>query len=364
MKIADIVSLLEDFAPLALQEDYDNSGLIIGDKSWDCTGALLTVDVTPTVIQEAIDCNLNLIVSHHPLIFRGVKRLSGDSLTEKCIVKAIKHDIAIYACHTNVDNVYGGVSHRMAEMIGLSDIRTLDSQNNKSLKLSTFIPHKYVDSVSNALFSAGAGRLGNYDSCSYTTEGFGSFRACYGANPFVGKIGQVHREPETKLEVILPIWCKNKVEKVLLESHPYEEPAYEFTAIDTISKTGCGAIGNLKQPIIACDFVNQIKGIFNSPIARCSKYQMDTPISRVAMCGGSGSCFLKKIFEQKTQVFITSDTKYHDFIDYADNILIIDIGHHESENCTKDIFYHIITEKFPIFAVRKSLSDKNPINYL
>lgn len=364
MKIADIVSVLESYAPIALQEDYDNCGLLVGSSQWECTGVLLTVDVTPEVVQEAIDCNLNMIVAHHPLIFRGLKRLSGKSVVERSVTLAVKNDIAIYACHTNIDNALGGVSHRMAEMLELESVQTIDPQQGKQLKLSVFVPHSHVDSVSNALFSAGAGKVGNYDSCSYTSKGLGSFRACQGANPFVGNIGDIHCEPETKIEVVLPSWLKKNVQKAMLNAHPYEEPAYDFIATENTSKTGCGIIGNLPEPITASGLVKKVKSVFGSPITRCSRYPMDAQISKVAMCGGAGSSLIGRAISQGAQAIITSDTKYHDFIDHADCILIIDIGHHESENCTKDIFYHIITEKFPIFAVRYSQSDINPIKYL
>ena len=364
MEIADIVSLIEDYAPIALQEDYDNCGLLVGVSSWECTGVLLAVDVTPAIVQEAIDNNLNLIVAHHPLIFKGLKRLSGNSLVEKSVIMAIKNDIAIYACHTSLDNTLGGVSHRMAKMIGLDNVRTLDTQQGKLMKLSVFVPNSHVDSVSDALFNAGAGEIGNYDSCRYTSEGDGSFRARQGASPFVGSIGNVHCESETKIEVVLPSWRMTAVRKAMLKAHPYEEPAYEFVKTENHSLTGSGAIGSFSEPISASSLVDKVKASFGSPVVRCTSYDMDKSIRCVAMCGGSGSFLIGNALAQGAEAFITSDTKYHDFIDYADRVLIIDIGHHESENCTKDIFYHIITEKFPIFAVRKSQSDTNPIKYL
>ncbi len=364
MNIADIVSLLEKQAPIALQEDYDNCGLLVGSSTWECSGVLLTVDVTPDVVQEAIDSDLNMIVAHHPLIFKGLKRLSGNSVVERSVNMAIKNDIAIYACHTSIDNALGGVSHQMAKKLALTEIKTLAPQHGKLLKLTVFVPHRHADSVSNALFAAGAGKIGNYDSCSYTSEGVGSFRACQGANPFVGGIGEIHHEPETKIEVVLPSWRRSAVIEAMLQAHPYEEPAYDIIATENTALTGCGAIGNLSEPLSASLLVEKVKTVFGSPITRCSKFDMNTPISRVAMCGGSGSFLVPNAIAQGAQAFITSDTKYHDFIDYADKILIIDIGHHESENCTKDIFYHIITEKFPIFAVRYSQSDINPIKYL
>lgn len=365
MLIGHITAELEKFAPLALQEEYDNCGLLIGTPSDECHGALLAVDVTPAVVQEAIDCGMNLIVSHHPLIFRGLKRLNGASPAEQAIRKAIAGGIAIYACHTAMDNATEGVSHRMARMLGLENIRVLDPQEGKVVKLSVYVPEKYVEDVRLALFDAGAGHIGNYDSCSYSTDGVGTFRALEGSDPFVGNIGELHHEKETRLEVLLPSWRQTAVETALLQCHPYEEPAYEFTAITNRSRhTGSGTVGNLPQPVNAGDFVATVKRVFNSPVARCSVYPTDIPIRRIALCGGSGSFLIPKAISTGAQAIVTSDTKYHDFVDYANSILIIDIGHFESENCTKDIFYHIITEKFPNFAVRYASTDINPINYL
>lgn len=364
MKVSDIISALEEVAPRPLQEDYDNCGLLVGSADAECTGVLLTVDVTPAVVQEAVDTGLNLIVAHHPLIFRGLKSLTGKSAVERSVIMAIRGGVSVYACHTCLDNAVHGVSKRMASMLGLKNVTTLDPQKGKSLKLSVYVPSDHVGSLQKALFEAGAGKAGNYDSCCYMSDGRGSFRALDGADPFAGKIGEVHVEPETRLEVILPSWKRMSVESALLAAHPYETPAYEFVAVENYSETGSGAIGELPEPVKASEIIGRVKAVFGSPVARCSSFPMDRDVTRIAMCGGSGSFLIGNAMARGTQVFITSDTKYHDFVDYADRILIIDIGHHESENCTKDIFYHVIREKFPIFAVRYSQSDINPIKYL
>lgn len=364
MKVSDIISALEEVAPRPLQEEYDNCGLLVGSADAECTGALLTVDVTPNVVQEAIESGLNLIVAHHPLIFRGLKSLTGKTAVEQSVIMAIRGGISIYACHTCLDNAVDGVSKRMATMLGMKNVATLDPQKGKALKLSVFVPSEHAESLSKALFEAGAGVSGNYDSCCYMSDGRGSFRALDGADPFVGTIGEVHLEPETRLEVILPVWKRASVEAALLAVHPYETPAYEFIAIENFSDTGSGAIGDLPEPVVASDFVERVKATFCSPVARCTSFPMDRNVTKIAMCGGSGAFLIEKAIACGAQVFITSDTKYHDFVDYAERILIIDIGHHESENCTKDIFYHVIREKFPIFAVRYSQSDINPIKYL
>lgn len=365
MLIGHITAALADYAPTPLQEDYDNCGLIIGSPSDECTGVLLSVDVTPAVVQEAIDTGCNLIVAHHPLIFRGLKRLNGSTPVEQAVIKAVRGGIAVYACHTCLDNAPGGVSARMAQMLGLKDIAPLQPQTDLTLKLVTFVPPENFHEVRMALFDAGAGKIGNYDSCSFSVQGTGTFRALDGASPHIGEIGKEHFQTEERLEVILPSWRRNAVEEALLQTHPYEEPAYEFIRIDTPAlHSGTGAIGNLPKPVDAAKFIETVKNTFGSPVARCSEFPADGKIRRVALCGGSGSSLISHGAAAGAQAFITSDTSYHTFLDWANQIQIIDIGHFESENCTKQIFYRIITEKFPNFAVRYSAADINPIKYL
>lgn len=365
MLTGHIIAAIERFAPVQLQESWDNSGLIIGSPAAECTGVLIAVDVTPAVVQEAIDKGYNLIVSHHPLIFKGLKRLTGATNVELSVLMAVRAGIAIYAAHTSLDSAPEGVSYRMARMLGLGNIQVLAPQKDRMLKLSVFVPDDYVDQVRLALFDAGAGAMGRYDSCSYTSHGHGSFRALEGADPYVGEIGSMHVEPECKLEVVLPTWRRAAVEEALRQTHPYEEPAYEFVMMANVDRhAGLGAVGNFDRALEASAVVDKVKSVFGSPVARCTRYPMDAPVRRVALCGGSGSEFISDAIASGAQVFITSDTRYHDFVDYADTLLIVDIGHFESEMCTKDIFYRIITEKFPNFAVECAKASVNPINYL
>lgn len=365
MLIGDIISAIESKAPTPLQEDYDNSGLQVGSRASECTGVLLCVDVTPAIVDEAISLGYNLIISHHPLIFHGLKRLTGSSAIEASVMNAIAAGISIYSSHTSMDNAAGGVSHEMARKLGLSSWRVLEPMEGRLLKLTTFVPHDHLERVRLALFDAGAGRMGNYDSCSFTAQGNGSYRPLQGSKPFIGAEYEFHIEPETRLEVMLPAWLKHKVEEALLLTHPYEVPAYEFVRIDNAIPTlGSGIIGKLPVALKRNELAAKVKEAFGSPITRCSDYPADIPISRVAVCGGSGSFLLKQAIHSGAQAFITSDTKYHDFVDYASRILIVDIGHFESEQCSKDIFYRTITEIFPNFAVRYSKAESNPIIYL
>lgn len=365
MTIADVTSAIEKIAPLALQEDYDNCGLQVGNRTEICTGAILCVDVTQAIVDEAVSRGCNLIISHHPLIFKGLKRLTGASQVEQTVMKAIRTGVAIYSCHTAIDNATNGVSWEMARRLNVVDVETLEPQQGKLLKLSVMVPNAYCEAVKTAIFNAGAGTIGYYDCCSFSVQGEGSFRALKGANPFVGQVGEVHHEPETRIDVVMPRWLKNKVETALINAHPYEVPAYEFIAIENELKlTGSGVVGRLSTIVKLSQLISQIKEAFNSPIVRCNTAEVEQEVSKIAMCGGSGSFLIRNAIAKGVQVYITSDVKYHDFVDYKNDIIIVDIGHFESEQCTKNIFYREIQEKFPNFALYYSDIEKNPINYL
>ena len=365
MLVGHIVAELERFAPPALQESYDNTGLILGSATDECTGVLVTVDVTEAVIEEAVAHGLNLIVAHHPLIFKGIKRLNGSTPQQRAILAAIRAGVAVYACHTSLDSACGGVSQRMAAMLGLCDVKPLEPAEGKMVKLQVFVPEDNVDEVRMALFDAGAGRIGRYDSCSYTLHGEGTFRPLEGANPYVGTTGELHFEKERCVQVVLPRWRMRAVESALLQVHPYEEPAYEFYDITgNLPMTGLGAVGNLPKAMSPRELANLVKRTFGSPVARCSAADAALEIKRVAMCGGSGASLIPQAISAKATAYITSDVKYHDFTDFGSDLFIIDIGHHQSDNCSKTIIFDIISEKFPNFAIRNSQADVNPIKYL
>jgi dinuclear metal center YbgI/SA1388 family protein len=364
MNVKSICELIEEVAPLALQESYDNAGLLVGDSQMEVTSALVCIDITNEVIEEAILKKCNLIISHHPLIFSGLKRITGQNEVQRCVTKSIKNDIAIYAAHTNLDNVLEGVSGRMAEKIGLKDVRILQPKQHSLLKLVTFVPKIHSFAVREALFESGAGQIGNYDSCSFNSDGIGTFKANENARPFVGEIDELHSEPETKIEVILPDYLKYKVLDALLDSHPYEEPAYDFIPLKNFwNEVGSGVVGDLEVEVDEMTFLNQIKSIFKIPTIRYTNL-LNKNIKRVALCGGSGSSFLSDAISAKADVYISGDFKYHEFFEAENRILIADIGHFESEQFTKDIFFEIITKKMPTFAVQISDSKTNPINYL
>lgn len=364
MKIKEIVTALEKFAPLPLQDGFDNAGLQVGLTDAEATGALLCLDVTEAVVDEAIALGCNLIVSHHPLIFKGYKSLTGKDYVERCILKAVKNEIVIYSMHTNMDNAPKGVNFKIAEKIGLQHVRVLDPKENSLLKLVTYVPSADAETVRKALFEVGCGCIGNYDECSYNLEGKGTFRAQEGTHPYCGEIGQRHQETETRIEMILPSYLKGSVTKTLLNVHPYEEPAYDFYALqNTWNQVGAGIIGELSEPETETEFLKRVKKIFEVGCVKHSRMN-GRLIRKVALCGGSGAFLLPKAAAAGADVFITGEVKYHDYFFYEDKLLIADIGHYESEQYTKEIFYSIIREQFPTLEVNMTRVNTNPVKFL
>ncbi|MDH8701800.1 dinuclear metal center YbgI/SA1388 family protein [Dysgonomonadaceae bacterium PH5-43] len=364
MKIAQIIGAIEEFAPIALQDDFDNSGVQVGDVSQKTRGVLVCLDVTEDVIDEAIELECNLIISHHPLLFHPIKKLTGKTYIERCIMKACKHDIVIYSAHTNLDNAWGGVNFYLAEKIGLQNVRVLKPQNNNLLKLVTFVPSEYANTVRNTLFNAGAGHIGNYNSCSFNVSGQGTFKAEENANPFVGEINELHIEEETRIELVLPIYNKESVTRALLAIHPYEEPAYDFYPIDNDwQRVGSGVVGELLIEENEEEFLQRMKSIFQLDCIKHSQLTGKT-IREVAICGGSGAFLIKDAIAYGADVFLTGEAKYNDYYNVENNILLAVLGHYETEQHTKEIFFDIISKKIPNFAIHFSNVNTNPVNYI
>lgn len=362
MLIKDIIGYLESKAPSFLQESYDNSGLIVGDKNQECTGVLVCLDSIELIVDEAVQKGCNLIVAHHPIVFSGLKSLTGKNYIERTIIKAIKHDISIYAIHTNLDNVFQGVNNKIAQKLGLENISILNSKSQISSKIVVFVPTTKVRDVKLALSSVGAGEIGHYDSCSFRSEGIGSFKAKKGASPHVGQIDELHEEHETKLEMIIQNDLLQAGIRKMLEAHPYEEVAYDIIKLENEAPyIGSGMIGELKKAISPSDFMDHLKSSMQVPLIRHTRF--DKKIKRVAVCGGSGSFLLNAAKRKNADVFITSDYKYHQFFDAEDDLMICDIGHYESEQFTIELLVAWLTEKFPKFAVHFTEYSTNPINY-
>lgn len=364
MKLKELTSYIESVVPLAYQEDYDNAGLIVGNTEMQLSGALLTVDVTEEIIDEAIRKNLNLIIAHHPIIFSGLKKITSKNYVERIIVKAIKNDIAIYAAHTNLDSIWGGVSNKIADKLELKNQKILEPLSNYLMKLVYFVPVEQAENTKNAVFAVGAGQIGEYDHVSFNSEGKGMFRASENANPYVGEKGKIHIEPEVKVEIIFPKHIKNKVVRELIKVHPYEEVAYDlYPLANSFDRAGFGVVGDLTKEMDELNFLKKLKGIFSAQCVRYTK-PLNKPIKRVAVCGGSGSFLLKKAILANADIFVSGDFKYHQFFDADGQIVIADIGHFETEQITKELFYELLIKKFPKFAVRLTEINSNPINYL
>jgi len=364
MKIKELLFSIEQLAPLALQEVYDNSGVQVGDINREVKAILLCIDVTENVVDEAIRLGCNLIISHHPLAFRAFKSLTGRNYVERCMIKACKHDIVIYAAHTNLDNATGGVNYELAKRLNLQQVRILAPKEKSLMKLVTFVPSSHAESVRASLFGAGAGNIGNYDSCSYNLSGEGTFRAGNGTNPYVGEKGQLHVEPEIRIEVILPAFRQKEIVSALLAVHPYEEPAYDFYSLENKwSQSGSGITGVLPEPMEEEDFLYYLKDALKLNMIQHSAYR-GTMIRDVAICGGQGAFLIPQAIGYGADVFITGEAKYNDFYDVEDKILLATVGHYESEVCTKDIFFNILSEQHVGLELIRSQFDINPVKYL
>jgi dinuclear metal center YbgI/SA1388 family protein len=363
MQIADVTFYLESLAPLSLQEHYDNAGLLTGDSSWNCKGILCSLDATEAVVQEAMASNCNMVVSHHPIIFGGLKKINGKNYVEKAVIAAIKNDIALYAIHTNLDNVIGGVNGKMADKLSLQNRSVLSPKDSVLKKLYTFVPVAEAEKVRSAIFEAGAGHIGNYSECSFGAEGTGTFKGGAGTDPFVGRQGERHYEKEMKIEVIFPAWLQGRVVKALLAAHPYEEVAYDLVSLgNEHAATGSGLVGELAEPMDEQAFLARLKTVFGLTVIRHTPFT-GKKVKKVALCGGAGSFLVSKALTAGADVYITGDMKYHEFFDANDRMLIADIGHFESEQFTIELLAAVLQEKFPNFAVLKSKVKTNPVHY-
>jgi dinuclear metal center YbgI/SA1388 family protein len=363
MKIADIIAHLESVAHPSLQEHYDNTGLITGNIEWPCTGAIISLDATEAVIKEAIEKNCNLIISHHPIVFSGLKKISGNNYVEKAVISAIKNDVAIYAMHTNLDNVVAGVNGTIADKLGLVNASVLKPKTGVLKKLFVFVPTKQAEQVRNAVFAVGGGDISNYSECSFNTAGTGTFRPQEGARPFTGEIGKTHSEEEMKIEVIFPGWLEAKLITAMKLAHPYEEVAYDVVGLDNKhSGIGSGIIGNLPEPMDEMTFLGYIKHTFQIPVLRHTALT-GRPVNKIAVCGGAGSFLIPAAVNAGADFYITADVKYHEFFDANDRLVIADVGHYESEQYTIDLLASILLKKFPTFAALKTTVKTNPVHY-
>ncbi|QEC51264.1 dinuclear metal center YbgI/SA1388 family protein [Anseongella ginsenosidimutans] len=364
MLLQELTGFLESLAPLSLQEDYDNAGLITGHPGQEVSKAIISLDCTEAVIEEAVSEGAEMVIAHHPVVFRGLKKLTESTYVERTVLSAIRNNIAIYAIHTNLDHVPGGVNAKICEKLGLRETRILSPKTGMLKKLVTFCPHAQAEALRAGLFEAGAGHIGNYDQCSYNLEGYGTFRAGPGTQPFAGGQGRQHREPETRIETIYPVFLENKLLAALFRLHPYEEPAYDiYPLANTWGQAGAGMIGTLPEEVPLRHFLEEVKGKMRTGCIRYTRPVKET-VQRIAVCGGAGGFLLRDAVRVEADVFITADYKYHEFFDADGKIVIADIGHYESEQFTGELLRENISKQFPNFAALLTKVNTNPVNYL
>jgi len=371
MYIRDIIHILEDLAPLKYAEDFDNVGLLVGDRDKEVTGVLVTLDTLEEVVDEAVEKNCNLIVSFHPILFKGLKRLTGSTYVERAVLKAVKHEIGIFAIHTALDNAFNGVNDIICDRLGLDNKRILIPKKGSIRKLLTYAPVSAADTVRQALFKAGAGSIGNYDNCSFSFRGTGTYRGNEASNPVVGKAGQYRQEEETAISVTYATHLEGNIIKALFGSHPYEEVAYEISVLENSNQhLGMGMIGELPKALTEEEFLKVLKSKMNVSAIRHSKL-LDKPINSVAVLGGSGSFAIDAAMAAGADVFVSADLKYHDFFKAEGRIVLADIGHYESEQFTKSFLTDYLSKKITNFApaldagkIILSQTNTNPVNYL
>jgi dinuclear metal center YbgI/SA1388 family protein len=363
-KISEVVHYLEKIAPPSLQEDYDNAGLIIGINNSEVRGILICLDVTEEVISEALKMKYNMIISHHPIIFRGLKKITGSNYVERAVITAIKNDIALYAIHTNLDNILTGVNKKIADKLDIINARVLQPKRSVLSKLISFIPGNHTLEVLDALHEAGAGIIGDYDHCSFRTTGVGRFRPNEFAHPHLGKKNEMEEVEEERIEVIFPDYLRNKIITALQKVHPYEEVAYYIQKIENVSgEIGSGLIGDLNEAIHTKEFLSYLKQKLNLNHAKYTPFE-GTKIKKIAICGGSGAFLIPTAINMGADAFITADIKYHEYFDAEARMLIADVGHYESEVFTKELIYELLNKKFSNIALQLSEVNTNPVRYI
>ena len=363
MLIAEVIKHLEDFAPLNYAEDFDNVGLLVGDKNTELTGILITLDTLEEVVDEAIEKKCNMILSFHPIIFSGLKRLNGSNYVERCVIKAIKHNIAIYAIHTALDNHHLGVNKMICEQLKLKSTKVLLPKKGVIKKLTSYVPSANAENLRQKLFEAGAGAIGNYEKCSFNVKGTGTFLPLTGSNPTIGEIGELHHEEEVQIGITFPARLETAILDALFKNHPYEEVAYEIVTLDnTHQQIGIGMIGELEEAISEKDFLQIVKDTFKPGCIRHSDLLGKT-VKKVAVLGGSGSFAIEAAKNLKADFYLTADLKYHDFFKAEKKLVLADIGHYESEQYTKNLLHSYLSKKISNFALILATTNTNPIKY-
>ncbi|QDA61847.1 Nif3-like dinuclear metal center hexameric protein [Hymenobacter jejuensis] len=361
--VLDLTRVLEAAAPLAYQESYDNAGLQCGDPQVVVQGVLIALDCTPAVIDEAIRRGCNVVVAHHPVVFKPLKRLTGANEVEQTLMKAIKNDVAIYAAHTNLDNVVRGVNRKLAEKLGLQKLRILDPKSGMLAKLAVYTPAGHAEKLLRALYDAGAGQIGQYAECSFQFPGTGTFTPGPDSNPYEGQRGQPETTNELRVEVLLPLHRQRQVLHAMRQTHPYEEVAYDLIRLENEDQdVGSGMIGELPEALSPAEFRQLLRQALGVPVVKHTDYQ--SSIKKVALCGGAGSFLIGKARNAGAEAYVTGDLKYHEYFGAEGHLMLCDVGHFESEQFTGEVFRDLLTSSFSSnFAVLIAETLTNPVRY-
>ncbi|QZK89723.1 Nif3-like dinuclear metal center hexameric protein [Flavobacterium sp. CHNK8] len=364
MKIKEIIYVLEEMAPTAYAEDFDNVGLLVGDQETEASGILVCHDALETIIDEAIAKKCNLVVCFHPILFSGLKKITGKNYVERAVIKAIKNDIAIYAVHTALDNHQEGVNKIFSDALGLINTKILIPKEQFIRKLVTYAPLDNAEIVRNALFAAGAGNIGNYDNCSFSSTGTGTFRGNQNSNPVLGERYELVQTTEVKIEVTYEKHLERKILTALFNSHIYEEVAHEIYNLNNKHQNiGLGMIGELPNPLPEKEFLEYVKDKMQCGGIRHSSFT-GNKIKKVAVLGGAGSFAISNAIQAGADAYLTADLKYHQFYEAENKLLLADIGHFESERYTKNYIVEYLRKKILNFAVILSEENSNPVKYL
>lgn len=363
IKISEVISYLEQIAPPAYQESYDNATLITGDRGTEVTGILCTLDCTEEVVQEAISIGANMIVAHHPIVFKGLKSLTGKNYVERTLILAIRNHIAIYAVHTNLDHVAHGVNKKIVDKLGLIKTKILQPKKQLLSNLTFFVPEPSKDKVLAAIYQAGAGKIGKYSDCSFQVKGLGTFTPSLNANPTTGQHEIPEKIEEIRVEVLVHNHLLPQILAALKNSHPYEEVAYYVHLLENENQeVGAGMVGELEEEMDELEFLDFLKDKMELQVIKHTAL-LSKKIKKIAICGGAGIFLLGDAKRAEADVFITADVKYHEFFDAEAKIILCDIGHYESEIFTKQLFGEILSQNFPNIALYFTRVVTNPTSY-
>ncbi|WP_371370673.1 Nif3-like dinuclear metal center hexameric protein [Sporomusa aerivorans] len=359
VKCRDIIAEVEQLAPKHFAESWDNVGLLIGRPDQDIHKVLVTLDVDTAVVEEAIAVQADMIVAHHPLLFKGLTRIRTDSPQGNMLASLIKKDVAVYAAHTNLDSAPGGVNDVLARKLNLRNVVPLTTVYQEKLhKLVVFVPVSHVETVRAAMTAAGAGHIGNYSHCTFQTQGVGTFLPLAGTSPYIGEQNKLEYVEEYRLETIIPLSIRSQVVSAMLAAHPYEEVAYDdYLLQNTGPGSGLGRVGELSQPLTLADFINQIKSALCIQSLKAAG-PTKTFIQKVAVCGGSGASLIKNAITAGADVLVTGDVKYHEAQEaIAAGLNIIDAGHFATEQPVVECLVEYLNQcasknawNLPIFA--------------